>query len=391
MRKTVAKVFTILLMTSLFGLYAESKKAYTFTKPYTYKNISIFLIEGKETKPDMKYTILSEAMKKKLIVVKETGTVSQLTVENVSKTETLFIQAGDIVKGGKQDRVLTVDMVLPPNSGPQPIASFCVEQSRWAKRGKESVSSFSQSDNNLVSKELRNGALNQGSSQSKVWKYVEKQQGKYNKNLKTDVKKNESASSLQLALENKDLKKELANYKVNLNDILDKHPNAIGFAYCVNGQFSRADVYMNRKLFSDLWPKLLNSSIMEAIGDFDEKKKEIKLDKTWQEKVLVKRKHNKQFNKKLNNGVTWTNNDYDQYFSNRSYNEKEDYLVHESWDIKVEIPKEVELQNNDLNGIDLNGIDIQQIENLIEQNEENQEKQNNKKIELPQSNENNKK
>ena len=72
-------------------------------------------------------------MKDKILIVKETGTVNQLTVENSSATETVFIQAGDIVKGGKQDRVLTVDMILPPKSGAIPISSFCVEQNRWAK------------------------------------------------------------------------------------------------------------------------------------------------------------------------------------------------------------------------------------------------------------------
>ena len=55
----------------------------------------------------------------------------------------VFIQAGDIVKGGKQDRVLTVSFLLPPNSGRVPIASFCVEQGRWSARGKEDHARFS--------------------------------------------------------------------------------------------------------------------------------------------------------------------------------------------------------------------------------------------------------
>src|SRR5207248_3320243 len=50
---------------------------------------------------------------------------------------------GDIVKGGRQDRVLTVSFLLPPQSGRVPIASFCVEQGRWAARGKEDQFKFS--------------------------------------------------------------------------------------------------------------------------------------------------------------------------------------------------------------------------------------------------------
>ena len=54
----------------------------------------------------------------------------------------MFVQSGDIVKGGKQDRVLTVSLVLPPRSGRIAIAAFCVEQGRWSARGKEDVKTF---------------------------------------------------------------------------------------------------------------------------------------------------------------------------------------------------------------------------------------------------------
>ena len=53
------------------------------------------------------------------------------------------MQAGDIVKGGKQDRVVTVSFLLPAKSGRMPIASFCVEQGRWSARGKEDLAKFS--------------------------------------------------------------------------------------------------------------------------------------------------------------------------------------------------------------------------------------------------------
>ena len=44
------------------------------------------------------------------------GRVNELQIENTG-VEQVFIQAGDIVKGGKQDRVLTVSFLLPANSG----------------------------------------------------------------------------------------------------------------------------------------------------------------------------------------------------------------------------------------------------------------------------------
>ena len=63
-------------------------------------------------------------------------------MENTGKDE-VFVQAGDIVKGGQQDRVLSVDLLLPPRSGAVSIAAFCVEHGRWTARGNEDVRQFS--------------------------------------------------------------------------------------------------------------------------------------------------------------------------------------------------------------------------------------------------------
>ncbi len=85
---------------------------------------------------------LQEALAKGNVQVVETGRVNELQIENTGG-EQVFIQAGDIVKGGKQDRVLTVSLLLPAKSGRVPIASFCVEQGRWSARGKEDHAKFS--------------------------------------------------------------------------------------------------------------------------------------------------------------------------------------------------------------------------------------------------------
>ena len=65
------------------------------------------------------------------------------------------MQSGDIVKGGQQDRVLTVSLILPPKSGRIPIASFCVEQGRWTARGKEDVKTFATASAVVPSREAK--------------------------------------------------------------------------------------------------------------------------------------------------------------------------------------------------------------------------------------------
>ena len=82
------------------------------------------------------YLTLEQALNQKKVVVHETSQVNELAVENTS-ADAVFIQVGDIVKGGNQDRMITNDFILPPHSGKLPIAAFCVDQGRLVRRGSE--------------------------------------------------------------------------------------------------------------------------------------------------------------------------------------------------------------------------------------------------------------
>jgi hypothetical protein len=107
---------------------------YRLSGPYTHDNLSVYLVHGPETLPGASFLTLQEALGQKKAVVHETGSVNQLAVENLSEGEEVFVQSGDIVKGGKQDRTLPYDAVIAAGSGRVPIDSFCVEQGRWSKR-----------------------------------------------------------------------------------------------------------------------------------------------------------------------------------------------------------------------------------------------------------------
>src|SRR5207302_248266 len=113
----------------------------------------IYLIHGKSAAGPVPLT-LEEALAKRAVRVHETGNVNQLQIENLGDDE-VFVQSGDIVKGGQQDRALTVSLVLPPRSGRIPIASFCVEQSRWSARGREDVRTFSTASTAVPSREVK--------------------------------------------------------------------------------------------------------------------------------------------------------------------------------------------------------------------------------------------
>ena len=95
----------------------------------------------------------------------------------MSKTLEVFVQSGDIVRGGQQDRVLAVDLIVPARSGKISIAAFCVESGRWEKRGDEEAGKFNGSSDRIASRDLKIAA-NGSKSQSEVWKKVAEAQDK---------------------------------------------------------------------------------------------------------------------------------------------------------------------------------------------------------------------
>ncbi|HEY2226587.1 MAG TPA: DUF6569 family protein [Xanthobacteraceae bacterium] len=120
---------------------AETGEGYRLSGPAVHGNLAIYFVHCQSRSGPIPLT-LQEALAKKTIEVREIGNVNELQVENTGSEE-IFIQSGDIVKGGQQDRVLSVSLLLPPHSGRQNIASFCVEQGRWSARGAEDVAKFS--------------------------------------------------------------------------------------------------------------------------------------------------------------------------------------------------------------------------------------------------------
>jgi len=209
---------------------------------------------------------LQEAIERKLFRVYEKSDVNELEVENLSKELDVFIQAGDIVKGGKQDRVLAISIIIPARSGRVKIEAFCVESGHWQKRGNEDSSKFESSNDRVVTKELKIAA-NATRSQQEVWASVAKAQDSLSKNVGGDVKSGASASSLQLSLENDKVAASVDQYIRALNKIADGKSDVIGYAFAINGKLNSADVYVSNALFKKLWPKMLKATATEAVAE----------------------------------------------------------------------------------------------------------------------------
>jgi hypothetical protein len=292
-RRTFAALAASSLAFLVVGVGNSGASEYRLSGPVIHENLAIYLVHGKSAAGAVPLT-LGEALAKQTVKVHETGNVNELQIENLGGDE-VFVQSGDIVKGGQQDRVLTVSLILPPKSGRIPIASFCVEQGRWSARGKEDVKTFATASAVVPSLEAKIAmkapmaapaadpaptggaagsrirtmslaASESGQRQQEVWRNVRKVQDGLSSNLGTTVNAATSQSSLQLALEHEKLQAAQSAYVAALQPAGEKDADIIGYVFAVNGKLNSAEIYPSNGLFRKMWPKLLKASVTEAIG-----------------------------------------------------------------------------------------------------------------------------
>ena len=233
--------------------------------PVAHDNLTVFFIHGPDAITNAKIATLEEALKAGWAVVHETGDVNSLAVENLSSEYELFIQEGDMIRGGRQDRMIATDMLVPPRSGRVPFPAHCVESGRRTGRGGEAATHFTKSDQFAVGNDLR--YANATHQQSEVWANVAEQQRKLSDNLKVKVNAPESESSLQLALENRAVQAKVAEFEQALRAAGETRPNVIGVVFVVNGQMYGHEKYGSNALFLKAWPKLLKSQAANAVAE----------------------------------------------------------------------------------------------------------------------------
>jgi len=263
--------------------------------PLVHNNLAVYFLSG-ESQPGPIPLSLQEALGNAQVRLYETTHIHELRIENVGDKE-VFLQAGDIVKGGWQDRTLNATMVLPPLSGTIPVASFCVEAGRWAARGREDASSFAASARSVPSRAMKLAMneqvapsadpdssrhppgrkrmdraariLETALRQRKVWDGVRSTQEKLQQNLGHAVRSRLSETSLELSLDNDKLQKAIRTSVDVLAPGGEQEGDIIGCVFAVNGRISSADVYPSNGLFRKMWRKQLDAGIIEAITEQD--------------------------------------------------------------------------------------------------------------------------
>jgi hypothetical protein len=80
-----------------------------------------------------------------------------------------------------------------------------------------------------------------------------------------------SPTSLQLSLEDKELKKKNEAFVTALKGSVEESARAVGYVCVINGHINSAEIFAGHDLFRRAWPRLLEAAATEAISEQKEK------------------------------------------------------------------------------------------------------------------------
>ena len=242
----------------------------TILDPVVASNLAVYLVHlprrrAASEKPPVEFLSLGQARAAGEISVRETGMMEKLRFENLSNRD-IFIQAGEIIHGGYQDRAVAGDLIIPtplhePESHMVPV--FCVEEQRWKHtmgREQEDFTHLNQTvPGRKLKKEIRFG------TQETVWREVAALS-----DILVDIISHEGTQptprmSLWELVDMLEMDGSLTKYLYPLLPLGENHPEATGAVFLIDGKFNSVDLYASAALFRQQWQKLLWAMSVEAL------------------------------------------------------------------------------------------------------------------------------
>lgn len=221
-----------------------------------YKNLHVFTLTTDAKKDFSNVLTLDEALKKDALDIYEEdeGNVPVVEVKNHSKSY-VYLMSGEIIAGGKQDRMIQKDTLIPPKSGKFKVAVYCTEEGRWEQKTEKFYSPDA-----VVGMKVKKAA-EETKDQGAVWDKV----AEYGAGLSTPS----PTGAFKGVLDDKDVQKKSKKYV----DALEKAPqlskNTVGVVVAVGNEIIAADIFSSPALFQKFWRKLLKSYVLEAIDRDD--------------------------------------------------------------------------------------------------------------------------
>ena len=281
-----------------------SASGYKVLEPIRHGSLTVFPVVAPKSYATGEFLTLDEGLQSGEVLVTEYGNVrglvrrhttpamqrdsaevNRLVLINNSKRPLLLL-AGEIVAGGKQDRVIGKDRIIPAESDPVDLSVFCVEPGRWVATSDHfGTSGTTYASGRAVGGGIVNGTLMAQPSvrakamgdkdQNQVWAEVRKQQQSISEAVEVSapsaVGAVASTSSYARVMENKDVKEKVdevakpieQNYQSLIKQLRDR--KAVGVVVAVNGRIIWSDVFASTELLEKYWPKLVRSYASEAV------------------------------------------------------------------------------------------------------------------------------
>lgn len=264
--------------------------------PITYENISIFPVASSTSQDTSAFLTLDESLSSGDVLVREQGgegmarsrdqrapaqqyntgaSVNQLVLINRGKRPVLLL-AGELVSGGKQDRIIAKDRIVAPGSDPLPLDVFCVEHGRWS-----SGTQFTTAKTMVHPSVREQAAVKQ--SQNDVWASV--RAGSTSSHSATAPAARIASSDLAAVMESSaptqsytklyqaspvgapvDIFVEEVQRRFARATSGTKGERIVGVVVAYGGEVAWSDIFASSDLFHHYWPKLLRSYAVEALA-----------------------------------------------------------------------------------------------------------------------------
>jgi hypothetical protein len=280
------------------GSLPATASDYKILAPITHGDLTIFPVVSTKVHDTSDFITLDEGIRSGDVVVTEVGNlhstmqrrqphqvrpyggaeVNRLVLVNNSK-HPLILLAGEVVTGGKQDRVVGKDRIVPGESDPVDLSVFCVEHGRWT----ETSTKFDTHASVMLQPTVRMKAM-VDQDQQKVWDEVANSR----KNMGGALLNTPSAglstvevtsaqaeingtSSYAKARENVVVRMQLESITEPMQKAYEsvikqlRNQNAVGVVVAVKGHIVWADMFASSGLLAKYWPKLLDSYATEAL------------------------------------------------------------------------------------------------------------------------------
>lgn len=241
---------------SPMAVRAKTAGELVYGEPIRYHNLSLVPVGTTKKGPFQKYTLLEQGIEAKTLKVRELNGQSgaaQVPAVEVLNTgqQPVYLLGGEMILGGKQDRIISKDTVVPNSKKWVKVAVFCVEQGRWRGQNMRFKSGGA-----LAHVALRKAAML--GNQSGVWAEVAR------KNLQHGTQS--STSTYRRTIQNASLRAKISPYRKQIAKHLPKDIPLAGMVFAINGKIQVADLLGNPLLYASLQNKLLSAYILEALG-----------------------------------------------------------------------------------------------------------------------------